>query len=169
VPGKYSIRPAPGASGYSRCGGFKRSTQHLLIEIINELRGFESASQSTALAAKYIVALAAALSGDLQLSKSLLVELSGQISFANGRKTAKDKRCHFNMAQLASPALRFRARIRSHLTTHRGPGHSRVGILPGTPFCPPPLPQRRLSCWLRRSAFFAGVPSCDAHSFSVPS
>lgn len=49
------------------------------IALANELKGFESASQSTALAAKYIVALAAALSGDLRTSRDILEELAEMV------------------------------------------------------------------------------------------
>lgn len=45
------------------------------IEITNELQGFEVASNSLVIATKYIVALASALSGDLNFSKTLLLEL----------------------------------------------------------------------------------------------
>jgi hypothetical protein len=56
--------------------------------------------------------------------------------------------------KLVPPALRIRARIRSRLTTHQGPGRSsRAGIPPGTPSCPPPPPQRGLSCWLHLSCW----------------
>ncbi|MCL4470110.1 MAG: hypothetical protein M1547_03010 [Gammaproteobacteria bacterium] len=53
------------------------------IALANELKGFESASQSTALAAKYIVALAAALSGDLRTSREILEELAEMVKVAS--------------------------------------------------------------------------------------
>jgi len=58
------------------------------IALANELKGFESASNSLVLATKYIVALASALSGDLNLSKTLLLELEKEIP---KRKSAKKR------------------------------------------------------------------------------
>lgn len=57
------------------------------ISLANELRGFESTSQTISLAARYIVALAAAISGDWKFSKTLLLELG-----SSGRNPSSGKR-----------------------------------------------------------------------------
>lgn len=49
------------------------------ISLANELRGFESTSQSISHGSQYIVAMAAAISGDWDLSMSLLLDLQNKL------------------------------------------------------------------------------------------
>jgi len=61
------------------------------ISLANELRGFESTSQSISFGSQYVVAMAAAISGDWAFSKSLLLELSDKLGKPRSAKTPKGK------------------------------------------------------------------------------
>lgn len=61
------------------------------ISLANELRGFESTSQFISDGAQYIVAMAAAISGDWVFSQSLLVELRDRLGKSPSAKQKKPK------------------------------------------------------------------------------
>jgi hypothetical protein len=61
------------------------------ISLANELRGFESTSQTISIGVQYIVAIAAALSGDWVFSQTLLLELQSRLGRAPSAKSRKTK------------------------------------------------------------------------------
>lgn len=61
------------------------------ISLANELRGFESTSQSISLGAQYVVAMAAAISGDWMFSQSLLIDLKETLEKSSSGKNRKTR------------------------------------------------------------------------------
>ncbi len=81
---------------HERSQAFSKEMRHAIpakteISLANELRGFESTSKSISIGVQYIVAIAAALSGDWVFSQTLLLELQGRIGRPPSVKNRKTK------------------------------------------------------------------------------